>query len=465
VNHRRARLLVALAVTLALAAPAVVVTGAAAQTANPCNATDSDSQIRLTVNSPTSDNPPAFKSSEVPFSGTAEHNGSAPIFPPGPDPQLRNVHVDLVSCSTSYDAPPNSPNLVSASPNEQSFGWSQTFPRNGHYQASIVAQGDQNQTTVRVRRFTVEAPPAPPSGVSAAAVSSKQVDVTWAYNSEPDIQGYEVWRRTTSSSTLTKVTTTTAAIRKTSDTTVGPGNYIYAVRAIRPDGSGAPNVYSADSTDNVTVASPNTPTTTAPPAAATTTTTPSGSTGGGSGSGSGAGTTAGSGSGAGTGSGSTTGTAGSAASPGSAGTIDLSNFAALLDSRRRATDANTTEADPGFGQTLPFQVGDEPAVGADGSQSTAGESARNLGSSIDNGSDRRRSFGFLAGGLLLFVMSMSLLFVRGEVKRVDLLEALEPLEPEAEAGPAEATPAAHRRTRRRAERETIDVSPLDVPVG
>jgi hypothetical protein len=462
--------LVALAVTLASAGPALL-TGAAAQTANPCNATDSDSQIRLTVNSPTSDNPPAFKSSEVPFSGTAQHNGPTPLL--GSKPQLLNVHVDLVSCSASYDAPPNSPNLVSPSPNEQPFNWSQVFPRNGRYQASIIAQGDQNQTTVRVRRFTIEVPPAPPSGVSAVAVSSKQVDVTWNANPEPDIQGYEVWRRTSSSSTLTKVASTTAAVRKTSDTGVGPGNYIYAVRAIRPDGNGAPEIYSADSTDSVTVASPNTPTTTAPPGAATTTTAPGGTGGGSTGSGSGSGSGTATGGGSGSGSGSSTGTAttpGGATGPGSAGTIDLSSFAALLDSRRRATDVKTAEADPGFGETLPFQVGDQPVVD-DGSQPTAGESARNLGAPIDDGSERRRSFGFLGGGLLLFVMSMSLLFVRGEVKRVDLLEALEPLEPlepgalAAETVPADAASSAHRRTRRRAEREAIDLSPLDVPIG
>jgi hypothetical protein len=98
------------------------------------------------------------------------------------------------------------------------------------------------------------------------------------------------------------------------------------------------------------------------------------------------------------------------------------------------------------------------------------ESARTLGTPIDDGSDRRRSLSFLAFSLLLFVMAMSLLFVRGEVKRADQLDALEPVEPDGTVLPMAATDgaASHRRTRRRAEREHgggLDVSPLDVPIA
>jgi len=393
---------------------------ARAQSANACNATDNYSQITLNVNSP--QDAVTSKSPGVNFSGDYVHTGGGSLT--SAPPTVKSLRIELSSCSADYDPPAGSGNLPVGDGRSAAYNWDASFVWNGKFQATITADDNAGQRTVRVRRFAIEVAPAKPAGVDANP-GSGGVTVTWVVNTERDIRGYEVWRspaNNSASSAAVEVASTTASITKVVDTSANPGDYNYTVRAVRPDSDGNPTIRSVSSNPaRATVA-----------ASATTTTAPAGgSSGGTSGSGtgsSGAGTGTGSSAGSGTaGDGSTSSGSGSTARA-SSGSVDLSNFAALLDARRQNT--KTVEEDPGFGATLPFDP-NNPAASAPDSNTELGArqqaTARAIGQStyVDD-SDRRRSLSFVAGGLILFVFSMSLVFLRGEVKRAEELEALDP---------------------------------------
>ena len=110
---------------------------------------------------------------------------------------------------------------------------------------------------------------------------------------------------------------------------------------------------------------------------------------------------------------------------GAGGGVDLSHFAAVLNARRSTPTTRVEPPDPGYEETLPFKAassGDDPAVGEPIEQGSGGGLGQRL---IADPEARRRSLGFVAFGLLLFVLGMTGLFVKGEVNRADELEALD----------------------------------------
>ena len=316
----------------------------------------------------------------------------------------------------------------------------QSFPWNGAYAVTVRATGragglfsNPDETHTATQPFVVDAPPAAPTGVTTAVDSgSRTVTVRWAPNTEAQLVGYEVQRQLGSAPwarvTVTDASTTGVVDEATAD---AGGTYRYRVVAFRHSAD-AGQLLASGPSDNSNAKVP------APPVTTTTTTTTTTAPSGGGQSGTQRSTSrSGSGTSAGTG---TSGSAGSSSSGSSAssplagaGKVDLSGFSSLLEQARQAGQVppgttSTTEPDTGFDEKLPFAArpGTDDAE-ADGGRD--GEQALGDSPASDDGTGRVQSLAFLAGGLLATVLVMHLLWVRGEIRRVDRLEALAPALP------------------------------------
>jgi hypothetical protein len=319
----------------------------------------------------------------------------------------------------------------------------QPFPWNGAYAVTVQATGrrsgvfsNPDESNTATRPFVVDAPPAPPTGLTTAVDGgARTVDVTWSPNTEAQLVGYEVQRQLGSSPwarvTVTDASTTSVVDEGTAD---AGGTYRYRVVAFRHSADAGQLLASAPSgTSSAKVPAPPVTTTT------TTTTTTSVGTGTGQGSGSQRSTTSRTGSGTAStssgsgsaGSGSGAGTSGSSSSVlANAGKVDLSGFTSLLEQARQAGQVPsgttaTTEPDGGFDEKLPFAA--RPRSGGDTEEMTLLDETPLAG---DDGDDVQ-SPAFLAGGLLVTVVVMFLLWVQSQVRKVEILEPVSPQEPPA----------------------------------
>lgn len=291
------------------------------------------------------------------------------------------------------------------------FTWTPVIPANGNYTVAVEAWGRENidfngdESSTASRAFTMEAPPAAPANVKAVVDQvERTVTITWAANSEPDLIGYGVYRKQGGKFFERKIVEAGKPTTYTDQIgTLPAGTYEYQVVAARKNAAGACCVGSAASTTTAKVTS-------SPPPPPTTTTQP-GSTGG---------STA------------TTVTTTKGPTVATRGRNDLSGFAALLPnggaqlpSAPRAPRAEGL--DPGFEQDLPFQSPDqaEQEVSAGDDEPVQALGGRSVVSSGDD--ERPTSLLFMAGGLLVTVVLMHLLWLRDEVNK-GLLPAVEPTE-------------------------------------
>jgi uncharacterized membrane protein YgcG len=349
----------------------------------------------------------------MPNSGTLRGNATVSWFSPEGRPvPAATTHATNNSSSIRIHLPTNS------------------FPWNGTYRVDVTATGrdsviDQtDEPGGGQSQFVVDAPPAPPEKPSTAVNEQRrEVTVSWNANGEPDLVGYEVQRQL-GSAPWEQVTVTGTSTRTVVDqaTSQAGGTYRYRVVAFRSSaevGKLNPSAPSDTSTAKVS----------APPVTTTTTTTPPDdgeeeerSGGSGSGGSTGSGSSSGSG-GARTGSGSTGSTGGSSSTTlATSGKVDLSGFASLLDQARRTGQTPPAETDAGFDETLPFS-----ARQRNGSSGESGDDVAILEEGVsDDDSGRLQSFAFLAGGLLATVLVMHLLWVRSEMHRAEVLEAVAP---------------------------------------
>lgn len=309
----------------------------------------------------------------------------------------------------------------------------QSFPWNGAYTVNVRATGRPDGILTRpdeqgtgTQRFVVDAPPAPPTGVTTSVGGDRSVTVRWTANTEQQLVGYEVQRQLGSDpwEGVTVTDTTTTSVVDTSMPDDG-GTYRYRVVAYRHSaeaGTLLASLPSGPSTAKVPAALVTTTTTTTKPEAGTGQTgsnrSPGRTTGTGTSNRSGATPTGGA------------GASGSSSSPtlSGAGKVDLSGFSSLLEQARQAgrvpPPAAAEEPDSGFDETLPFTA----RPGTSGNEATASGDEAVVGESpvSDDGSGRVRSLAFLAGGLLTTVLVMHLLWVRGEVRRAAELEVIAP---------------------------------------
>jgi hypothetical protein len=313
------------------------------------------------------------------------------------------------------------------------LSWTPTFETNGRYDLRVVATGDRPTSGQRAEvtvPITLVVPPHPPTDV-ATSVAGGKVTVSWAIDDqELDLLSYEVSRAKQDTTEYTRIEFVAATTAKVVDTPPA-GQWKYRVTAVRRGATPTEGIAST------------------PSPVATAEVSPAAAENGTGGSTSGSGTGTGTGTGTGSGTGGTTGSGGTGSGTTSStvarpsisnaprSTIDLT----VLGSARRTTPTTRrpAEPDPGFKEVLPFDTDDaaeaeeEPLeLGADEPEAALGERLAS-----DTG-ERRRSLGFVAGGLLLFVLGMTGLFLKSEVKRAD---ELDPLDPDTPLEPNLPTPA------------------------
>lgn len=300
-----------------------------------------------------------------------------------------------------------------------SFSWSPSLPYNGHYSVTVRASGEDrpvdtngNESSETSRRFAIEAPPAIPRDVKVRAdQDSREVDVTWQLNKEPDMIGYQVQRSVDGSEWSVAGESDEGFYRDTRTASRG-GKYSYRVIAIRRGANAEDGVASRPS-------EPASTTVPKPPGGDTTTNESPGEPDTGP-SGDGDSTASGGGSGS-TGSGGTSAGSGSSSPSRSpaisrSGRVDLSGFGSLLDQTRAPQAQTIPQPDAGFAQDLPFESRTitEPVV--EGGE----EFAVPEGGFNDASSNQADMLKFMAAGLLLTVILMHVLWLRSEVERVPL---------------------------------------------
>jgi len=327
-----------------------------------------------------------------------------------PDGEIIEI---IASISSAEGHPvPSAHRIAGDSRPSVAFSWTPSLPYNGPYTLNVQASGEDQpvdsngrETSTASRSFAIEASPAIPKDVAVRAdPDSREVDVTWKVNPEPDILGYQVQRSVDESEWSVAGESKENFFRDTQSANDG-GLYSYRVVAIR---SGA----AADSG----VASPPSQ------AASTTVPNPPGGSTGSSGGGSGDPDTGPSGDGSSSGSGGTSGSGssgGTSTRPSSptisrAGRVDLSGFGSLLDQTVAPQVQPLPESDAGFSEDLPFQP--RTIIESDGQT----EIAVPDGGFQDSGSNQADMLRFFAAGLLVTVILMHVLWLRGEVERVPL---------------------------------------------
>lgn len=320
----------------------------------------------------------------------------------------------IASISSSEGHPvPSAHRIAGDSRSSVAFSWTPSLPYNGTYLLNVRASGEDEpvdsngtETSESNRAFAIEASPAIPKEVTVRAdPDSREVDVTWKANPEPDMIGYQIQSSKDEGEWSVAGESQKNFFRHTESASDG-GLYSYRVVAIRRGAAADSGVASPPSQEASTTV-PN------PPAGS------NDSQGGGGGEPD----TGPSGDGS-PGSGGTSGTSGSGSSSGSsgprsptisrAGRVDLSGFGSLLDQTRAPEVQPLPEADPGFSEDLPFQ----PRTILE--EQELGEMAVPDGGFRDTTSNQADMLRFFAAGLLVTVILMHVLWLRGEVEKVPL---------------------------------------------
>ncbi|MBW3536170.1 MAG: hypothetical protein KY395_00170 [Actinobacteria bacterium] len=298
-----------------------------------------------------------------------------------------------------------------------SFSWTPSLPYNGQYTVTVRASGEDepvdtngSESSETSRNFAVEAPPAIPRDVKVRTdPDSREVDVTWRLNKEPDMIGYQIQRSVDGSEWSVAGESDEGFYRDTRTANKG-GKYSYRVIAIRRGATADAGVASQPS-ESATTTVPD------PPGGGddSANDSPGGPDTGPSGDGDASIREGSSGSG---GSGGTSGGSGSS-SPRSpaisrSGRVDLSGFGSLLDQTRAPEAQPIPRPDGGFSEDLPFEPRTitEPVDGE--------EFAVPEGGFDDASSNQADMLKFMAAGLLLTVILMHVLWLRSEVERVPL---------------------------------------------
>lgn len=291
--------------------------------------------------------------------------------------------------------------------------WAPVFTTNGTYDLRVSAAGTdpRGQQATATVPLQLAVPPHPPTGVKAEPITDPpdSVAVTWTIaDREPDVLYYEISRAAEGATTFNQLQVVEATVKRLVDTPPA-GSWRYRVTALRRGATADDGVPSAPTTtSSIEVAAPADPADDQQGGDATTGTTVAGSSSGAGGR-------------------TTTTTARPSISNSTRSTVDLSGFASGLGSRRTPTTVRRVEPDPGFSETLPFDVdAARPETEPSTPPLEIAESPEALGEElISDDGERRRSLGFVAFGLLLFVLGMTGLFLKSEVRRADELEAID----------------------------------------
>lgn len=358
------------------------------------------------------------KTAEVPFSVEVRNLRNNVLGQPY---NVSRVALELVRTIDDQQLPDPPTRTWEGSARSTEVAWAPVFTTNGTYDLRVAASGTdpRGQQAAATVPLQLVVPPHAPTGVRAEPVTDPagSVAVSWTITDrEPDVLYYEISRAAEGATTFQQLEVVEATVKRLVDTPPS-GSWRYRVTALRRGATIDDGVPSAPATtSSIEVASP------------------AGGTDGAAGAGTTGTTATGSSSGA-AGRSTTSTTARPSISNSTRSTVDLSGLASGVGGRRTQPTVRRVEPDPGFSETLPF---DADAAGPEVEPSTPpleiADAPEALGEElISDDGERRRSLGFVAFGLLLFVLGMTGLFLKSEVRRVDELEAIDD---EAEAGDA-----------------------------
>lgn len=298
---------------------------------------------------------------------------------------------------------------ISCSGGTATFGVAVSLPYNGTYNFTAVATHNDSDGALPTDRaesdsatgsFGLAVAPITPRRLTATPDgSNRTVTLTWQQNPEPDILGYVVMRSVDGgTATQANVPPGSGSTVKFVDNAGDGGQLTYQVLAVRPGATA--------SATPVTSAQPATASTSIDRIAPTTTAPASGDTSGGTSGGSPSGAT------------SSPGGGGTSSAPGGlrpqaattpvritgGGHVDLSGF--KPNPVPLAVGPAPAPPDPGYQETLPYK----PQTATTGTASQGGDEAALPVGSLTTTTDtnRRALMAFLAGAMLLFMLSMHL---------------------------------------------------------
>ncbi|MDQ1394980.1 MAG: hypothetical protein QOG64_239 [Acidimicrobiaceae bacterium] len=329
---------------------------------------------------------------------------------------IRTLHLELLSLADPKNpVPVDRRDLGGDDKSSADFSWTASLGNkgvNGAYRFTARAdvlllcndQGDPGTYDADPVDFKIAAPPAAPTGVRAKPAADRSVTLSWNANTEPDLTGYTVYR-TASNAAGCVPPGTVDAIGGASETAYtdrldpnDPGGpvcyYVTAARRGADDASPAVlSGYSKWASVTLPPADPN-----------GASSAPGGSAAGSSGS------------------------SGSPGTPGGAAGISGFSGGSISGSSNKASARPQVAQppDPGFNPNLPFQGANDKEDGAGDPAAVAAAVPPSGALPLRGASstDRVRTLGAFAGGLVAAVVLGHLLLLRREVKRGAPLEAV-----------------------------------------
>jgi hypothetical protein len=280
----------------------------------------------------------------------------------------------------------------------------------GYYQECVnppCVLGDINSPS-----YTVSVPPTAPSLSVSYDASAGRINVSWTKDANADDETFSLTEAVNDPNNQVTVGLSSPTATSWSRGNLTPGDtYAFAVSADRPMASGKmfPSATSAPQSVSVPAPPPPDSTTTAPGAGPSSNPAPGGTT-------------------------STTKLINPSLKPPSNYTpskLDLSAFAKALNAAKSRANAGATGGDNGslagepdtYKQSLPYGSASPNSAAEDGSQQADSPPLARVST---NAKDNVRTAAAVAGGLLAIVLAMHGMWLRSEVKRAALLEAVEP---------------------------------------
>lgn len=164
---------------------------------------------------------------------------------------LEDLLVEVIS---KWDHPGASTVIPARAMPAQTFSFTPNLAYNGPYQAIVTATGKDvtldinTDTAVVSRSFSLAVPPEAPSDVAVLVdPQTRAVNVSWKANAEPDVIGYQLRRSRVADQRGSVIATTSETSYVDTATNSAGGEYTYRVYAVRVGASAESGIMSVPS--------------------------------------------------------------------------------------------------------------------------------------------------------------------------------------------------------------------------